>query len=337
VYGESYIHPEMYQPDRIARMNETGQLVSFVAVDSAGTVVGHYALERPDLGPVAEEGEALVLPEHRHRYLMEGLRELLEEEARRMGLTGLFGRAVTNHIYSQRVQEHFGLRPCGVSLGASPRTMHNMPEALPQRMSLILAFKYLQPPQQVAVHAPPHHQATCARIYEHLGVAVEFLPPGPAEGPGVVEVSFLPAKQQALVRVRRVGTDTAAEVARARRELSAGSGVEVIFLELPLAQAGTPGLCRAAEEAGFYFSGVGPCFARDGDALRLEALNVELDVALLQIETPFARELVEYVARERERVGKGQVPRDPLPRVPRRDPSGCRPADDTYQEGDPLG
>src|SRR5262249_49156938 len=80
ISGDTSLHPELYRPDEIARLNADGELVSVVALDAGGRVVAHYALERPDLGPVAEEGEALVLPEHRHHNLMEAMRCLLENE-----------------------------------------------------------------------------------------------------------------------------------------------------------------------------------------------------------------------------------------------------------------
>lgn len=106
--------------------------------------------------------------------------------------------------------------------------------------------------------------------------------------------------------MRHIGAGTAAEVCRARRALAETSGAEAIFLELPLAQAGTPEVCRAAEEEGFFFSGLASHFAADGDALLLQWLGVELDIALLQVENPFARDLVAYVAQERERAGKAR-------------------------------
>jgi serine/threonine-protein kinase RsbW len=309
VYGDSYVHRELYRPDEVVRLNEAGRLVSVVARDAAGRVVGHYALERPDGGPIAEEGEALVLPECRHHHLMESMRDLLEAEARLLELAGLFGQAVTNHVFTQKVHERYGLVPCAVSLGATPRSFHNMPEPLPQRMSLLVAFKFLDapvsPPAEPAagrppagVYCPPRHRVLCARIYERLGVPPEFRDGTPPRGPGRVTVEFEPELQAGLIRVCRGGSDTAAQIARARRELS-GSGAEAVFLDLPLAQAETPALCRAAEEDGFFFSGIGPRFAADGDALRLQWLGVPLDLSLLQIDSPWARELVAYVGRER--------------------------------------
>ena len=68
-------------------------------------------LDRRDRTTVAECTDAIVLPEHRHHHLMEQLRALLEEEAQRLELAGTYGQAVTNHVFSQRAEEHFGSHP----------------------------------------------------------------------------------------------------------------------------------------------------------------------------------------------------------------------------------
>jgi len=69
---------------------------------------------------------------------------------------------------------------------------------------------------------------------------------------------------------------------------------------------GAAEVCRAAEEDGFFFSGLGPAFAADGDALLMQFLAEDLDLSLIQIENPFAKELLTYVGRERERVQKAR-------------------------------
>jgi hypothetical protein len=302
IYGDSYFHREVYEPERLVALNATDQLVSVVALDGGGRIIGHYALERGVYPDIAEEGEAMVMPEHRHHHLMEAMRGLLEQEARRLNLLGLFGDAVTNHVFTQKLHERFGLAPCAVELGALPRSFHNMPEPMPQRMSLLVAFKYLRPPMAAPVYAPGRHRAICARIYEGLGGQADFRDGGPAPPQGGLAVEVNPAIQAATIRVERVGQDTAAEIIRARERCAEA---EAILLELPLAQPGAAAACEAAERAGFFFSGIGPSFAADGDTLRLQLLKVPLDVALVQIDAPFARELVAYVARERERVAHG--------------------------------
>src|SRR5439155_8591416 len=123
VYGYTYQHEELYYPERTVRLNQEGQLVSVVAVDAGGEVVGHYALERPEAGRVAESGEAVVSPAHRGRKLMERMREQIEQEARQLGLGGIYGNAVTTHVYSQRADETFGCSVCGATLGLLPRSV----------------------------------------------------------------------------------------------------------------------------------------------------------------------------------------------------------------------
>jgi anti-sigma regulatory factor (Ser/Thr protein kinase) len=312
-YGYSYPNEDLYYPERILHLNETGELISAVAEDASGEVVGHYALERHNLGPTAESGQAIVAPAHRGRKLMERMRAFLEAEGRGLGLIGIYGQPVTTHVYSQRVNESFGSRVCGVSLGllsssVSFKAIQDQP--LAQRESLMLYFKYLVPPPHARVYAPPRHRAMLERLYAHLDVPVEFLPVQELDddddvlgfGSGDVTTTLATDWGIATIRVRQIGPDTAAEVRRLRRELAEADGAEFILLELPLAQPGTPGLCRAAEQAGFFFSRLGPSFAGDGDVLGLQYQSTRLDTSRLQIASPFGRELLDYVAAERARV-----------------------------------
>jgi hypothetical protein len=303
VYGETYYPRALYNPEEVVRLNETGKLVSIVALDPAGEVVGHYALERPSVGAVAEASDAIVQPEHRHHHILEQMRVLLREEAIREGLTGLVGYAVTNHVFTQKAEKHFGAHPCGMALGLWPESFHNMPEPLSQRMSFAIYFKFLRRPAPV-LHVATHHRELIARIYQQYEVSVEVREDRPAEGTGELTVEYEAAVGAGSICVHRVGTDTAVAVRRGCQELCAGSGAKAVTLELPLAQAGTALVCRAAEEEGFFFSGLGPAFGGDGDALLLQLPTENVDLTLLQIDDPFGKELLAYIGSERERVAK---------------------------------
>jgi hypothetical protein len=305
VYGHTYYPRELYDREQIVRLNEAGKLISFLALDSAGSVVGHYALERPHGECVAETSDAIVRPEHRHHHLLEQMRVLLREEAVRLGLTGLVGYPVTNHLFSQKAEEHFGAHPCGVALGLWPRTYHEVCEPCSQRMSFILYFNYLRPPRSV-LHVPTRHQEMLARISHQYAVPVEAVEPRPPEGAGEVVIEYESFVDVGTIRVVRVGADTAAAISRAREELVNERGAKAITLHLPLDQAGTPDVCRAAEAEGFFFCGLGPAFAAGGDALLLQLLDEPIDPSLLEIESPFAKVLLAYVVRERVRVGQAR-------------------------------
>lgn len=303
VYGDTYYPRDLYTPDEIVQLNETEKLVSVVALDSARQVIGHYALERPDLGAVAEASDAIVAVEYRHHHLLEEMRPLLREQAKRIGLTGLVGYPVTNHLFSQKAEEHFGSDPCGVALGLWPRSFHNMPEPLPQRMSFVIYFDYVCPAAHV-VHVAARHRKMISRIYRQYGISIESCGTEPEVEKGDIVIEHEPEVQTATIRVRRAGADTAAAIREARDQLCDGSGVKAVTLELPLVQPEAAEVCRAAEEEGFFFSGLGPAFAADGDALLMQFIVEDLDLSLVQIENAFAKELLNYAGRERERVLK---------------------------------
>jgi len=304
IYGATYVHPELYQADEIVRLNDEQRLVSVVALDGQGEVVGHYALERPDLGSLAETGEALVLPEHRHHQLMEQMRELLEAEAQRLELAGLYGNVVTNHVFSQRVVGRFGEFPTALSLGWSPASFHNLPEDLPQRMSEVVYFKFLRSPESLPVHLPERHAGWCRRIWSQLDREIDERPGTPVTGDSDIACRERLDLGRAILQVRRIGAEAFERVAAEQQRL-AGLGVEVIYVDLPLADSGTPALCEALERAEFFFSGLGPAFATTGDVLRLQWLRSTLDPALVKLESAIARELLDYVWSEKQRVTSG--------------------------------
>jgi hypothetical protein len=171
-------------------------------------------------------------------------------------------------------------------------------------MSFAIYFKFLRPPGQV-LHVATRHQEMIARIYQQYGITVELRGDAPAEGTGEISVEYEAAVATGTIRVRRMGADSAVAVQRACRELCGGSWAKAITLELPLGQSGTGEVCRAAEAEGFFFSGLGPAFAGE-DALLLQLPREEIDLSLLRLDHPFAKDLLAYVDRERKCVGKAR-------------------------------
>jgi hypothetical protein len=61
----------------------------------------------------------MVLPEHQHHHVLDKMRMLLESEAARIEPTGVFGDAVTHHVFSQKMEERFKAVPTGFELGSA--------------------------------------------------------------------------------------------------------------------------------------------------------------------------------------------------------------------------
>lgn len=303
VYGDAYtVHEELYDPEAIAALNERGELVSIVAAAPGGEIVGHYALECSQPG-VAETGEAMVSPDHRHHGLMEQMRELVEAAARRLKLLAIFGRCVTSHTFSQKSEERAGCLPCGLSLGNAPRTFHTVGQAPAQRMSTVMYAKLLAEHAAPGLHVPPRHRAMVGRIYEQWGLQASFSDATASAQASEIALDARPDLGEASFRAVGVGRDFAGRLALAVGEQQASGRIEALFLDVPLSRPGAAEAVAAAESQGFFFSGVAPGFFEGSDALCLQRPLVAMDLDLLQLSHPFSRELREYIRAERQRVG----------------------------------
>lgn len=306
-YGYSYKSETFYRPEGLLDMVARGVLVSHVAVTQDGEVAGHAGLLRPEPVPMAEGGLLAIAPEHRGRQLMERLMASLAERAKTLGLVGLAFNAVTSHAVSQRSVIRQGARPCGLDLaGSPPRLFKNMRlgDAPPQRESCLHCFAYLASPAPALAHVPQRHRAMVERLYAALGRQLT-LPPS-AQGvstgePGAYSVAFDRGLAKGVVRVAQADGRQWPEIRRAATDLMDIAGAEVVHIDLPLAQAATPGLWELAEAAGFFFAGVWPHAAEDGDLLRLTRLAAPLDMAQVRLYSDPALELGAYVQAEMAR------------------------------------
>lgn len=312
IYGESYYPTDLYDVDKIIALNQGGQLSSIVTVGPAGEIIGHYALERPEHGAIAEASDAMVHPEYRHHHLLERMRVLLRKRGEELGLIALVGYPVTNHLFTQKAEDHFGAKPCGVALGLWPRSFHNMPQPLAQRMSFIIYVRFLRPPARVR-QVETRHAEIIQRTLRQFGLEVETIPGGPAAADhGSLAVQCEPAVQTGLIHVERIGRDSLEAIRQATGKLCK-EGALAVELELPLADPAIADLTHAAERLGYFFCGVGPAFgnaaqegngeASSGDCLLMQLLREDLDASLVQVEQPFAKELLDYVDGQRRACG----------------------------------
>jgi anti-sigma regulatory factor (Ser/Thr protein kinase) len=303
-YGYSYPDDYMYYPERIVHMNETGKMISEVALDEAGKIVGHCALVRHDQGLVAELDHAVVAPANRKGGLLQRMTSLLEKESCSKSLKGIYVQSVTSHTFSQRVIENLGYRECALFLGLLPRSIRFKKirsAPLSQRESCAVYYKSVGPLVGSKVYAPDRHRETLRQIYQHLGLPAEFLEWGEPEGQGTLRVTYHSSLGFGEIKILQLGKESKPELKRGLLDLLEIAGAETIYLDLPLAQAGTPDLCTAAEAEGLFFSGLGPGFAPDGDVLTLQYLKEELDTSQVQMASPFGQKLLDYIAQERVR------------------------------------
>lgn len=303
-YGNTYFNADVYYPERVAALNAGGALASFVVVAEDGSVVGHCALELDQDGPVAESGQAVIDPAHRSRGLLNLLNDAVRHEATKRGLAGWYGDAVAVHTLTQKLNVTHGGRLTAVELGITPKSerFHGLAEELPQRVTCLLYFHWLKTPTSRTVYAPDHHRDILTTIYGGLGCPIQFGEPSAPTGHGTLKVTRYVSAARGMIRVEQLGADTVAAVRRAKRELIERSRAEVVFVELPLEDAGAADVAAALEADGFGFGGVAPHFSPRSDLLRLVYLVEPLAREPIKTYDEAAGRLVDYALAEQARV-----------------------------------
>ncbi|MCL4538562.1 MAG: GNAT family N-acetyltransferase, partial [Bacteroidetes bacterium] len=179
-YGYSFVYRQIYYPDRIVELNETGELESVVAVTPDGEVIGHCALLRWDSRrDVAEIGLAVVKPEFRGLGCLTRMTEFLIEKAKSEGAKALFVLAATNHTYSQQVIHKFGFSDSALLVGFGPATLsfRGLTETLPQRETYLICFRYLKNPEKFPLYPPERHKEFIRKLYLNVGFEPQFEAP----------------------------------------------------------------------------------------------------------------------------------------------------------------
>lgn len=297
-YGYSYKNEDFYRPEGLVHLVGTGRVISYVAVAENGDVVGHGGLLRHGPVPMAEEALLVVDPAHRSRGIMEMVHEALQKKALEMELKGVSVDPVTSHIISQRKIIQLGGKPCGIDLGACPpRVFKGLAneEEVPQRESYLHCFDYLTRPLPLKLHVPQHHQTMVSRIYENMGQEHVFGSPATAMGKGDYQINYDKTLLKGVLRVVTASEKQWPEISRVADDLTEFAGAEVVVLDLPVNQPASILLAEQAEKKGFFFSGIRPHEAPDGDYFRLQRLHVPMDLSRLTIYSELGLELLEYV------------------------------------------
>jgi len=117
----------------------------------------------------------------------------------------------------------------------------------------------------------------------------------PATTKGDYQINYDKTLLKGVLRVVTAIEKQWPEISRVADDLTEFAGAEVVVLDLPVNQPASILLAEQAEKNGFFFSGIRPYEAPDGDYFRLQRLHVPMDLSRLTIYSDLGMELLEYV------------------------------------------
>ncbi|WP_294956090.1 GNAT family N-acetyltransferase [Sulfurovum sp.] len=303
-YGYSYPNEDLYFPERIIALNESGQLVSVVAYDTKkNRIAGHYALEREDLGSVAEIGQAVVVPSYRGLGLMKKIRLKTQEIGRELGLEGIMSKPVTVHLFSQKTNEALGAVPVGMGFGVSPvKTFKKIEADASQRGSCMYYYLPLKNRERV-LSVPQKHRQITETIYEDLKLDyVLQVKEGTVRKNGTVKSAYAPNFEVGSIFVTSIGEDNIRYIKEAFFNLLFRMKAKVVLLYVVMEDLNVETLIAQVEEEKFFFSGILPSLTEGKDVLVYEFLPENIDESKVEIYSDRAKELVQYISNEKRKV-----------------------------------
>ena len=308
-YGYTYANDYIYYPDRVKELLESGLLLSYIALNPEGEVIGHIAVKRnsPD-DQVGDGGQAVVDPRYRGNGFLGKLILSFADYAREKGIYGAYSEAVTIHPFSQKASLAMGGFETGVLLGFIPAniTFKKITGETQKRQTAVLMYVSGNKEPARNVYPPLHHEAIIRDIYgkstlkRNIVSVTAHKRRAEMDAQSKVNVRVAAEIGQAYMQVIEFGADLEELVKFRLNELRLRR-IDCIYVDLPLSEPATQMSVAALEMLGFFFGGIIPELY-DGDILRLQYLNnVDDKDEQIQTASDFGKRLVEYVLKARER------------------------------------
>jgi len=310
-YGRSYPNPDLYVPERIDLLNKSGRLHSIICESPAGDIVGHYALERPDLGPIGEAGQAVIDHRHRGHGLMKPMRAAVEAAGAKIGLLGIWSQPTARHPISQKMNIKFGSTPTGLCLGTTPAKAalrggvsgEKEGAGLAERHSCFLYWDPIVAEPPLRAFVPESMVSVLTSLYaaRKREVVFETDTSELGVGPTRINTHFDSSRGVAWVALDHITSGALDGILAAMNAMESSASAATVFVDLPIDEPGCGHLATQLMKKGLRLAGIGPRFRtvdderRAEDVLRLQLNVAPVDITGLVVEGDLGRALAETV------------------------------------------
>ena len=301
-YGYTYMD-YIYYPEKIAEYNQNGMMVSLVAVTDQDELMGHAALKFDyPTAPIAEIGVAFVKPQFRKLGLFYALSVRVLETGRKMGLTGMYARAVLRHPISQKMTASMGFADCGIMLGVLPSDLNFKKFAgkTQQRLSEVISFIHFDQMKQATLYPPEEHREMIEWLYGEMNVPYSIGIPDDSDLTRSdrntnIQSSKIISINIAEIRVSSFSKETMTELKKIWHRYCVDK-TDIIYLFLNMEDPLCKTVSKECDELGFVFSGVLPDGVSGRHALVLQYFNnLEMDLDLIVPYSQTAKDVLNYI------------------------------------------
>jgi len=312
-YGDSYPMSLFYDEARLSHALRDGLLVSAVAVDPAGELVGHVGTMWEYAGaPTADAMTGMIRPEYQRQGILAQL-------TAHIGffyppqLTGLQLYSVTTHTASQRNGLERGTVECGFLIPEFPSSMNAagvINDPLGDRNPALAMYCPVQPPPARVVYVSEVYRERLASLYERLHYPREIRTQSvPAHAPidAHTQCNSLEDPRKGVNRlvIHAMGEDWAQATRAFRQSVDASLLNRGWYMDIPLYHPLAIALIEQLRQEGWYFGCV--LFERQqGDCLRMQYSRARIHREALRIASDTGWQWVDFVLADQRDVWRNR-------------------------------
>ncbi|BCD62878.1 hypothetical protein NitYY0826_C1764 [Nitratiruptor sp. YY08-26] len=301
-YGYTYFKDIFYFPEKIVQKERSGAIHSIVAqIDDK--IVGHFALVMVPNSNTAEIGIAVVDPNFKGMGIMKAMFEKLIQKAKELGLSALFGEAVTFHPYSQRANARFGFAPSALQLGEVHQMVrlkgHKYPFRDTRGATVVEYLVFKRTLRKIFI--PKRYQEWIQKTYELCNVPF-------AKAQGEKTKEEIAIEHNAAFNITTIVIDGAganfAERATAIFEEAVKKHPDMVYADICLQSvANIDKVVEALRKLGFFYCGVLFLRRHEKDYLRMQLeLAENIEEQNIVCYSDFCKELHRFILEDKKKV-----------------------------------
>lgn len=306
VYGYTYVSI-FYYPEKIRELIENKLMVSAVAVNNEGDIVGSLTLffEIAD-DFVADSGAAMVDPRYRGHKLFKEMKYYLRDYAIANGMYGIYSEAVTIHPFTQQGNISIGATETGIMLAYASEKLTFKKignEVTEQKQSVVMYYLKTNTEPKRTVYLDKKFYHLLKKVYNKAKLDREIvMVVSKYELPQYKDKTVMSTKVKtdfnvALISLKSIGDDALGLVTHQLREFCLKK-IDTIYVEMPISTPLSAVLSRKLNDAGFILCGIVPEFS-EGDYIKMQFLNnVFIDPAKIVIASEMAGEILNEIMKD---------------------------------------
>ena len=300
-YKYTYTKEELYYPKKIEETLLGKEKLGVITRNDEGLAVGYFAVLKKSDSNIAEVGEAVVSPAYRKRGIMSNMMKHLIELASEQKMAGLYGKAVTNHPVSQKVNHKYDFITTALMLADTKNVVFaGFDSDYPQSVSVVIDFLPLFTPDKVPVYMPEKYRDILSETFKELEIPVNAKDGAKYKmaKKSDIKLTISYTNSTSLLVVKKYGPDFVTVLTDMINSLQEQEDLNAIFLDLPLQNAATPQQFKKIKDLGFIYSGLAPLFHEESHYLRLQKVYSDLDLDLIGVYSQFGKKIKKLIADE---------------------------------------